>query len=344
MQVAFLRQLNPNRWYSGAQIQALKTADALRAYGITVQFISQPDQLLATTLLHAFGLIPEYLPVIQTARQRAVPLVASPIFFKDVSSLWKRLRVATAPLWARLTQQYRQQSRMLRWACRLLPNTHAEAQQVARYFRTDTPVSIVPNGVDPHFAEGDPRLFREEFGIQEPFVLCVGRIERRKNQLRLVQALHGTRIPLVLIGECISQRYMEACRRAADTQVRFLPALPHDSPLLASAYAACRVFALPSLLETPGLAALEAGVAGARVVVTPFGGAPEYFGKFARYPHPRSTTAIRDAILEAWESPHDGAALRTHLLTHFSWERVAERTAQAYREALTTTGTTQTTR
>lgn len=335
MRVAFLRQLHSNRWYSGAQIQALKTAEALQAYGIAVQFISQPDQLTAATLLHSFGLLPEYLPVIETARRRAVPLVVSPIFFKDVSSFWKRLRVATAPLWGRFTQRYRQQLRILRWACRLLPNTRAEAQQVARYFRTDTPMSIVPNGVDPRFAEGNPRLFREEFDLHEPFVLCVGRIERRKNQLRLVQALRGTGIPLVIIGECLSRRYMEACCRAADERVRFLPALPHDSPLLASAYAACRVFVLPSLLETPGLAALEAGVAGARVVVTPFGGAPEYFGGFARYPHPRSATAIRAAILEAWESPHDGDALRTHLLTRFSWDRVAECTVQAYREALT---------
>ncbi len=34
--------------------------------------------------------------------------------------------------------------------------------------------------------------------------------------------------------------------------------LDHDDPLLASAYAAARVFALPSWFETPGLAALEA--------------------------------------------------------------------------------------
>ena len=39
--------------------------------------------------------------------------------------------------------------------------------------------------------------------------------------------------------------------------------MEHRDPLLALAYSACSVFALPSTLETPGLAALEAAAAGA---------------------------------------------------------------------------------
>ncbi|GIV09326.1 MAG: hypothetical protein KatS3mg019_1417 [Fimbriimonadales bacterium] len=112
----------------------------------------------------------------------------------------------------------------------------------------------------------------------------------------------------------------------------FLPALPHDGPLLASAYAACRVFALPSMLETPGLAALEAAVAGARVVVPPYGGALEYFQGFALYPNPRSVRAIRAAILTAWNAPHDAETQRQFILSRYSWNVVAQQTVQAYRQ------------
>jgi len=42
--------------------------------------------------------------------------------------------------------------------------------------------------------------------------------------------------------------------------------------MLASAYAACDVFVLPSMFETPGIAALEAGLAGAKIVITKYGG------------------------------------------------------------------------
>ena len=50
----------------------------------------------------------------------------------------------------------------------------------------------------------------------------------------------------------------------------WLGRLDHHDPLLASAYAAARVFALPSWFETPGLAALEAALAGCSVAITPY--------------------------------------------------------------------------
>lgn len=331
MRVAFLRQFHSNRWFSGAQVQAIQTAEALRTLGVQVEFVDTPEDT-SYDILHVFGLYPAYLPICQAFRERGVPIVLSPIFFKDVSTLFRRAHSATAPYWGRWSQTYRQLRALAQMADSLLPNTQAEAEFVRRYFRVHTPCWVVPNGVDARFAEGDPRLFREAFGVQGDFVLCVGRIERRKNQLRLVQALRGTGLPLIIVGESIARKYLARCQRASDGHVRFLPPLPHDSPLLASAYAACRVFALPSLLETPGLAALEAGVAGARLVVTPYGGATEYFGAYAQYPHPRSVSAIRDAIRHAWNAPHDPDAQRQFLLSRYSWKSVAQQTLQAYQK------------
>ncbi len=332
MRIAFLRQFHTNRWFSGAQIQALQTAEALRQMGVTVDFVTDAE-CTSYDLLHVFGLYPEYSGICEAFRARGVPVVASPIFFKDISTLLRRAYSGTAPLWGQLSRAYRVIRQLVEGMTALLPNTHAEAQFVQRYFRVSRPTWVVPNGVDPRFAVGDPHLFRETFNIQDDFVLCVGRIERRKNQLRLVRALRGTGIPLIIVGECIARKYLACCQSAADANVRFLPPLPHDSPLLASAYAACRVFALPSLLETPGLAALEAGVAGARVVVTPYGGAPEYFGDYAHYPNPRSVSAIREAILQAWNMPHDPDAQRQFLLRRYCWVSVAQQTLQVYHRA-----------
>ena len=77
------------------------------------------------------------------------------------------------------------------------------------------------------------------------------------------------------------------CRRAGEGLVAWLGRLDHDDPLLASAYAAARVFALPSWFETPGLAALEAALAGCAVVITPYGSTREYFGGLVAYARPR---------------------------------------------------------
>src|SRR5205085_2575717 len=77
---------------------------------------------------------------------------------------------------------------------------------------------------------------------------------------------------------------------------RWVPAVAHDDPLLASAYAAARVVALPSWFETPGLAALEGALAGRAVVVTPYGCAPEYFGDMAVYVRPGRPTKLAQAL------------------------------------------------
>ncbi len=334
MRIALLRRQNAQAWFSGADIQALSTADALRTLGYQVHLGSTlPKE--GYDLVHAFGTLAEYLPLLQEAKRQGARIALSPIFFKDISAPLKRLGVATAPFWGMFARRYRTQRRLLLLADRLLPNSQAERDQVRHYFRVPTKTFVVvPNGVDPRFAEGDSRAFRETFGIKGDFVLTVGRIERRKNQLRLIQALKGTGIPLVVIGRSIAQAYLERCKAIGGEQVLFLPPLAHDDPLLASAYACCRVFALPSLLETPGLSALEAGVAGARIVITPYGGAREYFGDYALYPNPRSVHSIRTAILEAWETPVDREAQRHHLLSQFSWQKVAEQTAAVYQQLL----------
>ncbi|HOQ30439.1 MAG TPA: glycosyltransferase family 4 protein, partial [Armatimonadota bacterium] len=233
------------------------------------------------------------------------------------------------------TTYVRERRRLMARAAMLFPNTAAEASQVSAVFgQSPERMWIVPNGVEERFADGDPELFRRTFGIREPFVLNIARIERRKNQLRLIRALKGTGIHLVIIGREAERDCVEACRREGGDNVTFLPPIPHDDPLLASAYAACRVFALPSLLETPGIAALEAGIAGARVVTTPIGGGREYFGDHALYVNPYSVSDIRAKVLQAWNSAGDGEALQQHILRHFTWRRVAEKTLEVYERVL----------
>ena len=69
----------------------------------------------------------------------------------------------------------------------------------------------------------------------------------------------------MVIGEAppgLSRTMSRSAGARAATASSWLGRLDHHDPLLASAYAAARVFALPSWFETPGLAALEAALAG----------------------------------------------------------------------------------
>jgi glycosyltransferase involved in cell wall biosynthesis len=161
------------------------------------------------------------------------------------------------------------------------------------------------------------------------FLLTVGNIEPRKNQLGLIRAARQTGTRLVVLGRARDEAYAAACRAEAGSDVNFPGALAHDDPLLRSAYAACAAFCLPSTLETPGLAALEAAAAGARLVITREGSTCEYFGDDAVYVDPASVDDIAGGIETALgQAP--GSALRERIASQFTWDRVVGPLATLY--------------
>jgi glycosyltransferase involved in cell wall biosynthesis len=115
-----------------------------------------------------------------------------------------------------------------------------------------------------------------------------------------------------------------ACRRQKSTNSLAHRWLDHDSEVLASAYAACDVFVLPSLFETPGIAALEAGLAGAKVVITDHGGPHEYFGNMATYVDPRSVDRIEGGVRSALQEKKT-ERLREHIRKEYLWSAIARR-------------------
>jgi glycosyltransferase involved in cell wall biosynthesis len=178
-------------------------------------------------------------------------------------------------------------------------------------------------------------LFEREYGIKN-FILSVGHIgPERKNYLRLIEALERIDHPAVIIGRVEDTPSGRACLERASRNPRLLiiDAIPHDSMLLASAYAACDVFVLPSQFETPGIAALEASLAGAKIVITPVGGTKDYFGNDAVYVEPTSTESIANGIEASLKNKKDNL-LRTRIQKEFLWEKVGEKTKQVYENIL----------
>ncbi|MCE7934076.1 MAG: glycosyltransferase [Chlorobi bacterium CHB2] len=196
-------------------------------------------------------------------------------------------------------------------------------------------IHVVPNGVNLRFADATPELFLREYGIHNP-VLNVGHIgSLRKNVLGLLKAMERVDAPLVLIGKIHRGEYADRCLQLAkkNPRVQIIEGLPNDSDLLASAYAAAPVFALPSFFETPGIAALEAALAGANVVITPHGGTRDYFGEEGRYVNPNSTESIANGINAALAAP-PSTTLRQRIAAEYSWERVGQLTLQAYQKVV----------
>jgi glycosyltransferase involved in cell wall biosynthesis len=269
-----------------------------------------------------------------------VPLALSPIIYSRHSHQFIRTSLTAGRLLQNLGQgvwmDYIFAADMCGWARAILPNSQAEADLVTEGLGADpSRVTVIPNGVDERFAHGDPDLFRKQFGLDR-FILNVGHIgHRRKNVLNLIKALSTIDYPSVIIGRFIEGPYLDACRKEAEPwkQIRLINGLDNSSDLLASAYAACDVFVLPSLFETPGIAALEAALAGAKIVITPYGGTREYFGTMAGYVDPDSPGSIRNGILTSLAEPKS-TVLRDHVRSRYLWPRVAELTARAYLDSL----------
>jgi glycosyltransferase involved in cell wall biosynthesis len=194
---------------------------------------------------------------------------------------------------------------------------------------------VVYDGVDERFSSGDHRLFRDEFGINYDFVLNPAGIYPRKNQLRLIKALKGSHLPIIILGQAGDGRYYEICKEEAGNDVLFIEALPHDSPLLASAYASARVVALPSLYESVGFSAIEGFIAGANVVVTRNSGTREYLGDNAVYVNPFNLKSIKQGVLSAWnrQIPNRGEKIKD-ILKRFTWRKTAEELLRLYEEIL----------
>ena len=305
----------------GGEIQLRKYAEHLPAHGVEVM-LHDPwrANLAEAQAVHFFSCIGGSVHFCDYVKRRGLPLVIS-------SSLW--ITEDTRHLYP--ADEIRAQ---LSLADVIVTNSPTESEQLARVLALPLErFAAVMNGFEPRFAQADARLFRDAFGIDGRFALNVGTIEPRKNQLGLVRALKDAGLPVVLIGHRRDEAYADQVLAEGGTQVHYLGHLDHDDPRLASAFAACAVFALPSTLETPGLAALEAAAAGAAVVVTSEGSARDYFGDHAGYANHADPVDIRRAVEQALQRGPN-PALKVHVLNHFAWNVVTAALPGIYRQAL----------
>ncbi|MCB0714297.1 MAG: glycosyltransferase family 4 protein [Ignavibacteriae bacterium] len=342
MKVCLLAQQSVSMVRGGPLVQLRETVRYLPEFGVEVEYFDQWRDFPRSEfdLVHIFNGTYLNHDVALRLYQFGIPFVVSSIFFTMRSHRFIRTTRKLAHIASRYFPGLRADYAFIADICQMsrmvLPNTTDEAAIIERGLEIPPEkIRVVPNGVDPRFADADPYLFESEYGLKD-FVLNVGHIgSGRKNVLNLIRAMKEIDRPLVVVGKVQAGSYAEACLREAGANpcVTIIEGLPNDAPMLASAYAACDTFALPSLFETPGIAALEAALAGAKIVITPHGGTHDYFGEMATYVEPKSVSAIVSGISHTLSQPKS-PELRQHILQEFTWRQVAEKTAAAYRDAL----------
>jgi glycosyltransferase involved in cell wall biosynthesis len=215
----------------------------------------------------------------------------------------------------------------------LLPNSHSEFNRFAKAYKTNGVYRKVPNAVD--LSTFDPDVLpNEEFRNQ---IICVGRIEGRKNQLNLLRAMQNTDYHVTLIGKASPnhKRYYDDCVKLIEANPNFniIDHVSHKA--LSSIYKAAKVHVLASWFETTGLSSLEAAAMDCNIVVTSKGDTVEYFGDLAYYCEPDDVESIRIAVDLAYNSPVN-TDLKNLLRKEFTWENAAQETYSAYKSILPT--------
>ncbi len=215
------------------------------------------------------------------------------------------------------------------------PTTDAEAFNLKKYLGVPKgKMKVIKNGVNPHFLHADPAFFRGQTGIKGPFILHVGRFDPVKNHFKIIKVAKKLKAQLVFIGDPNMDQmdYYQKCKeKCVPNQTFFFPAVSNEDPFLASAYAACSVFLMPSLFETFGIAALEAALAGAPVVVTKNILSRREFASFAEFVDPLDCDKIANAVRPFLKQEfHQSLDFRKNLLTKYSWDTIAGHLEQVY--------------
>jgi glycosyltransferase involved in cell wall biosynthesis len=317
----------------GLQVQVRETIAALNQLGqvngrgLHVE-LADPNRnrLDEYDVVHVFAAINGNHRMVEAAREMAVPVVLSPL----VSPGWNRASGLRARVVDRLAGRltawnvqtsYAQMKIALQLAQLVIALGEAERAAIMDGFQIESgKIRVFPNGIAPQFFRADAGLFRRRTGIHGPFVLMVGGISPYKNQLGLLQALAGCALPVVLIGHAAREFEPYLRNVLAQPWARWLGELPHDDPMLASAYAAASVVVLESL------------AAGTPVVLT----------KENALCLPGSGFALKEVAWNDYAAQHsavaglmaarpDRAEVQA-LVAHYTWQRVAAQIAGCYAE------------
>jgi glycosyltransferase involved in cell wall biosynthesis len=204
-------------------------------------------------------------------------------------------------------------------------------------------IFVVYQGCNPIFAieatENEKAAVGTKYGLPSEYLLCVGTIEERKNQLSIVKAIHegSIDIPLILVGKSTPycseiEKYIE---RNNVKNVKFL----HDASTadLPAIYQMASVFVYPSLAEGFGIPVLEAIFSKIPVITSKGGSMEEAGGKGAQYINPEDKEELTQTIRRCLED----SSLREKLVQegvkhsiNFTDQTIAENLMKVYNRIL----------
>ena len=190
---------------------------------------------------------------------------------------------------------------------------------VRLYGLQEAKVVVTPNGVDPAFTPGNPLALGT-------YVLVVGAVQARKNQLAALEAAVAVPLPLVVAGPVKDEALATRLREGGADLRGYV-----SQEELVELYRGAACLVQPSHFEGFGLPVLEAMACGTPVVALDEPALREVAGDAAVFVDEAN---LAEGVRRALSERESLVAAGLERVRAFPWRATAEQTLAVYREAL----------
>lgn len=332
------------------QIESLARSLKLLGHRVDISLDLDPN-LEGIDLVHCFNItrLQETLCQVANARNQGIPVILSPVFHNltryfgagvygwrsfltNVLSYGTIEQLRNFYLWAFLECDPQACSqflslgyigsgkRILHSVQGMVVNSLEEAREVCSFFQpSQIPRhQLIPVGISLDELDAVDDRFSRSTRLKD-YILCVGRLEDLKNQIRILHATRNLTIPLVFIGQKNPKHgsYLRQFKKLIRNRPNIYWFDNLDRMTVLSAMKSARVHILASFIETTGLSNLEAGYLGANVVSTQNGYSREIFKHMVDYCDPEDVNSIYTALHKALARPR-GSLLHDYIASRYA--------------------------
>ena len=192
-----------------------------------------------------------------------------------------------------------------RYACkvadRIIAISRQTRQDIETFFQIPSgKIEVLYQPISPVFFEKhEPAAVIDKYKLPGKYIISVGTLERRKNQLALLKAmkLSGINVPVVFVGKVTSyaaemKKYLQEYH--LENQVYFLENIPEKE--LACLYRGALLSVYISVFEGFGLPVIESMACGCPVITSTVSVLPETAGEAAILCNPASSVDIGEKV------------------------------------------------
>lgn len=289
--------------FGGFDIQMILTSNAIANCGVEIEKMDIWDRNRDFAILHCWGLNLSHTENYNWAKKAGKKLVAS-ILVRENETLHDKFRFKISSL----LYKQRMVGNLLKMPDKIVVVNDYQANFCnVKYKVPSQKIDIIPNVV------GDEYFMNAEMPASNKYILIVGNVCARKNQVKLAEACIAGNYPLVIIGKVLDgeKTYGDELNKLVNNNsnlITWIEELKEGSNELITYYKNCMLFALPSFVEQQPLSMLEAAVIQKPILTADRNYAKQRYYQNALKINPTSVLSIKEGISTILKAPSNYVA------------------------------------